>query len=91
MSKKSQELKKLLIEKLGELTMLGQAQGAMTGDGQILFIVDTIQVVLEAGMDESEARLLHQHVQNFLNELQMVKGEIPVNEYVLVTHHTSVN
>ena len=91
MSKRSDEVKRLVIEKLAELTMIGQAQGAISGDNQILFIAETSQVVLNAGMNEAEAGLLHKHVQNYLNEMQMLKGNISVINHLMNTHRPGVN
>ena len=70
-----------LINKLGELTTLLGITGSISEDGQSLFIAHSTLTVLTASQDESHARLLMKHLDNFISEVQVIQGKKSVFEF----------
>ena len=80
-----------LIQKLAELTMLARAHADITQDSQILFISESIQIVIEAGMSLEESILLHRHISRFVNESKAINEKQPVLNYLMVANEISKN
>jgi hypothetical protein len=72
--------KEELINKLGELTALLGITGSLSEDGQSLFIAHSTLTVLTAAQDESHARLLMRHLDNFISEVQVIQGEKSITD-----------
>lgn len=69
-------LKKVMAD-IRDLSFIGE----VNNDTQINFIAETLKIVLLAGNNADHAELMAYHIDNFLNELQMLEGDRTVAEH----------
>lgn len=69
-------LKKVMAD-IRDLSLIGE----VNNDTQINFIAETLKIVLLAGNNADHAELMAYHIDNFLNELQMLEGDRTVAEH----------
>jgi hypothetical protein len=74
--------KNQLINKIAELSTLLGITGSISEDGQSLFIAHSTMTVLTASQDESHARLLMKHLDNFISEVQVIQGKKSMTKFM---------
>ncbi len=72
-----------LVSKIDQLSQLLRIHGAITNDQQLLYIAETIRVVLHSANDYETAMALKRHVQEYINEIPVIKGEKPAAEFLV--------
>ena len=83
------ENRKEIFENLVHLSQISSINGIIHGDGQSLFLGETLKVVLGASLDEKHARLMHGYIQKFLNHIATIEGQMKVVD--LLKEETSAN
>ena len=77
------ERKEQILNKIAELANMGGVQGLVNGDMEFILVVETIKLVLTAAQDETHLELLHTHMSNFLDEVQVLMGQKTVKQFLL--------
>jgi len=77
------EKKDQIFNKIAELANIASIQGLVTEDMESILIAESIKVVLTASQDDKHLELLHQHMSNFLDEVQVLMGKKTVKEFLL--------
>jgi len=77
------ESKQVIFEKMSELAQILAITGALTEDGQSMFISHCVMTTLTASQKENHALLLFKHLHAFLEEVQVMEGEKGVNEHLI--------
>jgi hypothetical protein len=72
-----------IFNKIAELANMASIQGFLTEDTESILVAESIKVVLTAAQDEKHLELLHQHMSNFLDEVQVLMGQRTVKEHLL--------
>ena len=78
-----QEKRDQIFNKIAELANIASIQGFLTEDTESILVAESIKVVLTASQDEKHLELLHQHMSNFLDEVQVLMGQRTVKEHLL--------
>lgn len=77
------EKKEEIFNKIAQLANMASLQGLVTEDMESILIAESIKVVLTASQDDKHLELLHQHISNFLEEVQVLMGKKTVKEFLL--------
>lgn len=77
------ERKEQILNKIAELANMGGVQGLVNGDMEFILVVETIKLVLTAAQDEAHLELLHTHMSNFLDEVQVLTGQKTAKQFLL--------
>lgn len=77
------ERKEQILNKIAELANMGGVQGLVNGDMEFILVVETIKLVLTAAQDEAHLELLHSHMSNFLDEVQVLMGQKTAKQFLL--------
>lgn len=72
-----------VFSKIADLANMASIQGLVNADMESMLVAESIKVVLTAAQDDNHLELLHRHISNFLNEVQVLMGEKTVKEYLL--------
>jgi hypothetical protein len=83
MSREEKEKRDLIFNKIAELANMASIQGLVTEDVESILVAESIKVVLTASQDENHLELLHTHMSNFLEEVQVLMGKKSVKEFLL--------
>jgi hypothetical protein len=78
-----QEKRDQIFNKIAELANMASLQGFVTEDAESILVAESIKVVLTAAQDDKHLELLHQHISNFLDEVQVLMGERTVKEHLV--------
>jgi hypothetical protein len=78
-----QEKRDQIFNKIAELANMASLQGFVTEDMESILVAESIKVVLTAAQDDKHLELLHQHISNFLDEVQVLMGKVTVKEHLL--------
>lgn len=81
--KQSEEIKKAIISKIMALSVVSQAHGQMTDDGQAAFIGAAIGLILKVSQNESHVMLLDKYLDQFVDEVDILTGEKTEIEYLV--------
>ena len=68
MDQENRKKKSEIFNKIVELVKIAGALGDSTEDEQTMFLAESIKVVLAAGSNPESARLLSDHLVNYLEE-----------------------
>jgi hypothetical protein len=82
MDQKDRKMKSEIFNKIVELVKIAGAFGDSTEDEQTMFLAESIKLVLAAGSRPESARLLSDHLVNYIEEEQMKQGEIEAQEHL---------
>jgi len=77
------EKKDQIFNKIAELANIASIQGLVTEDMESILVAESIKVILTASQDDKHLELLHQHMSNFLDEVQVLMGKKTVKEFLL--------
>jgi hypothetical protein len=77
------EKKEEIFNKIAQLANMASIQGLVTEDMESILVAESIKVVLTASQDDKHLELLHQHMSNFLEEVQVLMGKKNVKEFLL--------
>ena len=77
------EKKEEIFNKIAQLANMASLQGFVTEDMESILIAESIKVVLTASQDDKHLELLHQHMSNFLEEVQVLMGKKTSKEFLL--------
>ena len=83
MSREEKEKRDLIFNKIAELANIASVQGLVNEDMESILIAESIKVVLTAAQDDKHLELLHTHMSNFLEEVQVLMGKKSVKEFLL--------
>lgn len=83
MSREEKEKRDLIFNKIAELANIASIQGFVTEDMESILVAESIKVILTASQDDKHLELLHQHMSNFLDEVQVLMGKKTVKEFLL--------
>jgi hypothetical protein len=78
-----QEKRDQIFNKIAELANMASLQGFVTEDMESILVAESIKVVLTAAQDDKHLELLHQHMSNFLSEVQVLMGKVSVKEHLV--------
>jgi hypothetical protein len=78
-----QEKRDQIFNKIAELANMASLQGFVTEDMESILVAESIKVVLTASQDEKHLELLHQHMSNFLDDVQVLMGKVTVKEHLM--------
>ena len=79
----NQNLGQELVNKIAETVSLTQIHGHITRDAQLIFIAETIRIVLQAANNYESAMCLHKHICEFIEEKKVMDGEKSLGEYLV--------
>lgn len=82
MNQDERQRKHDLLTKISDLVKLASALGDTTEDHQTIFIAETFKLVLIAGSNPDTARLLSDHLVNYIDECSMLKGEVEAKDHL---------
>lgn len=82
MNENDRKQKSQIFNKIVELVKLADVLGSSTEDEQTMFLAESIKLILAAGSSPESARLLSEHLVNYIEEEQMISGEIDVHEHL---------
>jgi hypothetical protein len=78
-----QEKRDQIFNKIAELANMASLQGFVTEDMESILVAESIKVVLTASQDDKHLELLHQHISNFLDEVQVLMGKVTAKEHLM--------
>jgi len=82
MNQNERQRKHDLLTKISDLVRLTSVLGDSTEDEQTIFIAETFKLVLIAGSKPDTARLLSDHLVNYIDECSMLAGEIEAKDHL---------
>jgi len=83
MSEDEIEKKHILLNKIASLVKVASAMGEALDDEQTQFIAETFKLVMIAGSDPETSILFGNHVINYLEELDMIKGKVNAKDHLI--------
>jgi hypothetical protein len=82
MDQENRKKKSEIFNKIVELVKIAGALGDSTEDEQTMFLAESIKVVLAAGSNPESARLLSDHLVNYIEEEQMSQGVTKARDHL---------
>lgn len=82
MNQNERQRKHELLTKISDLVRLTSVLGDSTEDEQTVFIAETFKLVLIAGSKPDTARLLSDHLVNYIDECSMLMGEVEAKDHL---------
>ena len=89
--KESEYQRKELLEKLMYLALVAEAHGEVAEDNQISFIAKSIEIVIDAGLENGTATALHHYIQKYLYECALVSGELTLQKFLVKMNPICLN
>jgi len=82
MNQDERQKKHELLNKIAGLVKLTSVLGDQSEDEQTIFIAETFKLVLIAGSKPDTARLLSDHLVNYIDEVSMLSGEVEAKDHL---------
>lgn len=82
MNQDERQKKHELLNKIAGLVKLASSLGTTIEDEQTIFIAESFKLILIAGSDPESARLLSDHLVNYIDEVSMLKGEVKAKDHL---------
>jgi hypothetical protein len=82
MNQDERQKKHELLNKIAGLVKLASSLGTTIEDEQTIFIAESFKLILIAGSDPESARLLSDHLVNYIDEVSMLKGEVNAQDHL---------